>query len=97
MTIDSQSPQPPTRRFFGGHPTSVLARLVLLSILVGVILSALGFDPFNIVYSIERMVRAIYQMGWDLVNWVWRYFLLGAVIVVPIWFLSRLFKGRNRP
>jgi hypothetical protein len=24
---------------------------------------------------------------------VWRYFLLGAVIVVPIWFLVRLAKA----
>jgi hypothetical protein len=28
----------------------------------------------------------------------WRYFLLGAVIVIPVWLLSRLFGGapRNR-
>ena len=32
-------------RFFGGSPLSVIVRLVLLSILVGVILSALGLDP----------------------------------------------------
>jgi hypothetical protein len=32
-------------RFFGGPPLSVLARLVLLSILVGVVLSAIGLDP----------------------------------------------------
>jgi hypothetical protein len=27
---------------------------------------------------------------------LWRYFLLGAVIVIPIWLLSRMF-GANRP
>jgi hypothetical protein len=31
-------------------------------------------------------------MGFDAVRWLWRYFLLGAVIVVPIWFLVRLTK-----
>jgi hypothetical protein len=83
-------------RFFGGSPLSVLVRLILLSILVGVILSAIGLDPFDIWRSIERLVRSIWNMGWDAVDWAWRYFLLGAVIVVPIWILVRLAK-RGRP
>jgi uncharacterized protein DUF6460 len=80
-------------RFFGGPPVWVLVRLVLLSILVGVILSAIGFDPLNIISSIERLVRAIWEMGWDAVKWVWRYFLLGAVLVIPIWLIVRLLKA----
>jgi hypothetical protein len=83
-------------RFFGGSPVSVLVRLVLLSILVGVILSAIGLDPFDIWRSFERLVRSIWNMGWDAIDWAWRYFLLGAVIVVPIWLLVRLTK-RGRP
>jgi Family of unknown function (DUF6460) len=80
-------------RFFGGPPLSVLARLVLLSILVGVVLSAVGLDPWNIVHSVERLVRQIWDMGFDAVRWIWRYFLLGAVLVVPIWLLVRLARG----
>ena len=37
------------QRFFGGPPLAVLGKLVLLSILVGVILAALGLDPWNII------------------------------------------------
>jgi len=85
-----------TNRFFGGPPLSVLVRLILLSILVGVILSAIGLDPFDIWRSLERLVRSIWNMGWDALDWAWRYFLLGAVIVVPIWILVRLAK-RGRP
>jgi hypothetical protein len=83
-------------RFFGGPPLWVLARLILLSILVGVILSALGLDPLNIVRSLERLVRGIWDMGWDAVAWVWRYFLLGAVLVLPIWLIVRLVKAPAR-
>ncbi len=32
-------------RFLGGSPLTVLLRLILLSILVGVVLAAIGFDP----------------------------------------------------
>ena len=81
------------RRFFGGPPLAVLGRLLLLSILVGVILAAIGLDPWNIVESVRRLVVQIWTMGFDVVRWLWRYFLLGAVIVVPIWFLVRLAKA----
>lgn len=80
-------------RFFGGPPVSVAVRIILLSILVGVILSAIGLDPRDIWRSVERLVRSVWDMGWDAVVWVWRYFLLGAVIVVPIWLVVRLAKS----
>lgn len=77
-------------KFLGGSPLAVLVRLILVSILVGVILAALGLDPFDIVRSIERLIRSIWDMGFDAVRWLWRYFLLGAVIVIPIWIIMRL-------
>jgi hypothetical protein len=82
-------------RFLGGSPLAVLGRLVLLSVLVGVVLAAIGFDPWNIVYSIRRLFQWIYDFGYDAVSGLWRYFLLGAVIVVPIWLLSRLLSSRR--
>ena len=77
-------------KVLGGTPLAVLARLVLVSILVGVILAALGLDPFDIVHSIERLIRSIWNMGFDAIRWLWRYFLLGAVIVIPIWIIMRV-------
>jgi uncharacterized protein DUF6460 len=79
-------------RFVGGSPVMVLVRLVLLSILVGVILNVLGFDPWNILPSIQRFVVGIWDMGFDAVRWTWRIFLLGAIIVIPIWLIVRLIK-----
>jgi hypothetical protein len=79
-----------TTRIFGGSPLAVFGRLILVSVLVGVILSVLGLDPWNIIDSVRRLFRAIWDMGFDAVRWVWRYFLLGAVIVIPIWIIMRL-------
>ena len=84
-------------RFLGGSPLAVAFRLILLSILVGVVLAAIGFDPWNILISIRLLFQRLLDLGFDAVNWLWRYFLLGAVIVIPIWLLSRLFgspRGR---
>ena len=80
-------------RFLGGPPLAVAFRLILLHVLVGVILHALGFDPGNIIESIRRMVQAIWDMGFDAVRWLWRYFLLGAIIVVPIWLIVRFMRA----
>lgn len=80
-------------KVLGGSPLGVLVRLVLVSILVGVILSAFGLDPFDIVRSIQRVIRTLWDLGFDAFRWLWRYFLLGAVIVIPVWILMRLFNA----
>src|SRR6185437_9354371 len=77
-------------KVFGGSPLAVLGRLILISVLVGVVLAALGLDPFDILQSIERLIRSIWNMGFDAFRWLWRYFLLGAVIVIPIWLIMRV-------
>lgn len=84
-------------RFFGGSPLWVVVRLILLSIVIGVLLSALGLDPWNVLQSVERLIRRILDLGWDAVAWLWRYFLLGAVLVIPIWLIVRLVRsGQGR-
>jgi hypothetical protein len=80
-------------RFFGGPPLSVIFRLILLSILIGVILEVLGLDPWNIIESLKNLVLRIWDMGFDAVRWLWRYLLLGAAVVVPIWLIVRLMRA----
>ena len=91
-SLESRKPDY-VQRFFGGPPLAVAGRLVLLSILVGVILAAIGLDPWNILELVRRLIEHVWNMGFDAVRWLWRYFLLGAVIVVPIWLLVRLAKA----
>lgn len=81
------------RQFFGDSVTGTLIRLVLLSIVVGVIFSALGINPSNIVESIQRLIRRLTELGFDTVQWAVGYFLLGAVVVFPIWFIVRLMRS----
>ncbi len=83
-------------RFLGGSPAAVAVRLLLMSLLVGVVLAAIGFDPWNIIESIHLLFRRLWALGFDAINWLWRYFLLGAVVVIPIWLLSRIFGTSHR-
>ncbi|MGZ8401376.1 MAG: DUF6460 domain-containing protein [Methyloceanibacter sp.] len=83
-------------RFFGGNPALVLVRLVVLSLIVGVVLAALGFSPFDIIESLQRLIARIYDMGFVAVEKALRYFLLGAVIVFPVWLVMRVLKVMGR-
>jgi hypothetical protein len=83
-------------RFFGGNPGLVIVRLAILSLVVGVLLAALGFSPFDILESIRELIARIYDLGWTAIEKAGRYFLLGAVIVFPIWFIARLLKMIGR-
>src|SRR5262249_30281505 len=79
-------------RFFGGPPLSVIFRLILLSILIGLILEVLGLHPWNIIVGLNRLVLRVWGMGLGAVRWVWRYSLLGAAGAVPIGLVVRLMR-----
>ena len=83
-------------RFLGGTPLSVAVRLILISVLVGIVLHTMGLDAWDIVASIRSLFQRIWSLGFDTINWVWRYFLLGAVVVVPIWLISRFMNAPKR-
>jgi hypothetical protein len=98
--VDPGPPPPaspsPLTRFFGGPPAMVLLRLVLLSVVVGVVFAALGLDPSNIVGAFRRLLESIVDNSAELIRSVVRYFLLGAIIVFPIWLIVRLMKAGSR-
>lgn len=84
-------------RFLGGHPAMVFLRLAVISMIVGIVLAALGLNAFDVFESIKKLFVRIYEMGFDAFEWGLRYFFLGAVLVFPIWFVARLLKVRRDP
>lgn len=79
-------------RFLGDTPLRVFLRLLVISFVVGVILSALNIEPWEIYNWIERLVRRIWNMGFSFFEDAFQYLVIGAIIVVPIFLLMRLFK-----
>lgn len=87
-------------KLFGGNPVSVIVRLVLLSIIVGIVLSALDITPRDLVFRLRLLLQRVYDMGFGAVEWALQYFLLGAVVVVPIWLVIALIdrlRGKRKP
>ena len=87
---------PTVYRFFGGSPGRVLIQLVVISFVVGIVLNALGVSPYDIVNGLKDLAFRIYSMGFGTIEWAFRYFLLGAVIVFPVWLLMRLLRVGRR-
>ncbi|MCB1472495.1 MAG: integrase [Rhodobiaceae bacterium] len=79
-------------RFFGGPPAFVILRLALLSLILGLVLHAFGISPYDIFDGFRRLIERIYDMGFEAVELAFRYFIMGAVIVFPVWIVMRLLK-----
>jgi Domain of unknown function (DUF6460) len=85
-------------RFLGDTPWRVAIRLLVLSFAVGLVLSALGIRPYDIYEWMRRAILRIYDMGFDIFANSFEYLVAGALVVVPLFVISRLFKlgGRRR-
>jgi hypothetical protein len=79
-------------RMLGERPLSTIFRLIVLSIVVGVVLALFGMSPFELLDYVRVTILRIYHMGFDAFGWLFQYFLLGAVIVFPVWLISRLWR-----
>ena len=83
-------------RFFGGSPGMVLVKLVLLSVVIGVIMAVLGVDAFSILRAAQDLFYDLFDNFWDAGRTLLRWFLLGAVIVFPVWLIIRLMNMGRR-
>jgi hypothetical protein len=88
----------PLTRFFGGSPLWVLAKLAMLSVVIGLVLAVFGLDVQGILYALQELFYSFFDNIYDAFHAVWRWFALGAVIVFPLWLLSRVLNlgGRRR-
>jgi len=78
---------------------ATLAKLAVLSFIVGWILVQFDISPEDIFDNFGETLRRIYEMATSAVEWSAGYIVIGAVIVIPIWLLSVLLgaiKGRGR-
>lgn len=82
-------------RFLGGSPLSVLVRLVFLSLIVGAVMAFLGLTPRGLLDSAMHFVRSLGNLGFGAVRDLGDWVIAGALIVVPLWLLMRLFASRR--
>lgn len=82
-------------RFLGDTPLRVLLKLVLVSFVVGLVMSAFGWSPYDVVYAIRCFFERIWNMGFSAIENFVGYFLLGAAIVIPAFIIIRILSYRR--
>jgi uncharacterized membrane protein len=80
-------------RLMGGRPGSVIVRLVLLSLVVGFVMSVFGFNASDLLRGAVDAVREALRDGGSVIRQVIGYVAAGAAVVLPIWLLMRLARG----
>ncbi|WP_420560833.1 DUF6460 domain-containing protein [Tepidicaulis sp.] len=79
-------------KIFGGPILPTLIKLILASVGVGIVLAIFGIEPWQLWEDFLGTISRVWEMGFNLIDWSFTYFLLGAVIVLPIWLVVRLWS-----
>lgn len=77
-------------KFFEGSVFWTILRLVVISLIVGIVLATFNLDAFDLIQKLRELIRYFYTFGFEALRGAFEYFLVGAVIVFPIWVILRL-------
>lgn len=81
-------------RFLGERPFWLALRLLLISLVVGFLMQALGLEVRDLVDGVVTFVHALIRDGLGQMRPLTGYVVTGAAVVVPVWLLLRLMRRR---
>ncbi|VEJ45729.1 DUF6460 domain-containing protein [Bartonella vinsonii] len=76
--------------FLGGTLGRVAIKLLMLSLLVGIVLNFLGWTPRSLVRTITEFFKSLWETGFITLTNFFHMTMMGAIIVVPIFLLLRI-------
>ncbi|MDO8838989.1 MAG: DUF6460 domain-containing protein [Parvibaculum sp.] len=79
-------------RLFGGPVLATIFKLAVASIAVGIVLAILGIKPIDLWRDFLSTIANIWSMGFEAIDWSLQYLVLGAIVVVPIFIVVRLWS-----
>jgi len=83
-------------RFLGDTPIRTFAKLAIISLVVGIIMSALRFTPYDVWIMASDFARWLYELGFEAFGRIGIYFVYGAMVVVPVFIVMRLLAAGKR-
>ena len=82
-------------RLLGDRPGALVVRLVLISLVVGFLMSMLGLNPQSLITGAVDLVRDMLRDSTGVLRSFVGYVAAGAAIVVPVWLVLRLTSRRR--
>lgn len=75
---------------------ATILRLFILSIVIGLVLSAFDIDPESLLGAIGGTAESIFNIAVDAIEWAVPFALIGAVVVVPLWLILTALRIARR-
>ena len=82
-------------RFLGDTPGRTVLKLLVVSLVAGVVMSAFDWYPQDILLAVRDAFVNLWDTGFAALGRFGSYIALGAVIVVPAFILIRLLNWRR--
>jgi hypothetical protein len=84
-----------TKRLLGDTLGRTIIKLLVVSILVGMVMSVFNIAPFDVLYGIRDFFVRLWESGWAALGRFGDWLILGASIVVPVFIIIRLLNYRR--
>jgi hypothetical protein len=82
-------------RFLGDSIGRTLIKLIVVSLIVGFVMTVFGLTPWSIIDGVRDFILEIWHRGFSALGRVGDYLILGATIVIPLFVILRLFSYRR--
>ncbi|MCU0831240.1 MAG: DUF6460 domain-containing protein [Rhizobiaceae bacterium] len=82
-------------RMLGDSPLRVAVKLLIASLLVGIVLAALDWTPRDVYARVIDLFVSLWEAGFEALGRFGEYVLLGAAIVIPVFIVVRLLSVRR--
>lgn len=82
-------------RFLGDSPWRVIIKLSVVSLIVGFVMSAFHWSPWDIFYAMRDTVVHLWNMGFEALGRFASYIVLGAAVVIPLFIIIRVLSYRR--
>lgn len=82
-------------KMLGDSVARTIIKLLVVSLIVGFVMSVFHLTPWTIIYGIRDFVLNLWYTGFHALGSIGDYLLAGAVIVIPVFIILRLLSYRR--
>ncbi|MEM9999718.1 MAG: DUF6460 domain-containing protein [Pseudomonadota bacterium] len=79
----------------GDTVARTIIKLVVISVLVGMVMSVFGWTPVAIINGVAEFLGNIWQQGFAALGRFGDWLVLGASVVIPVFIIMRLLNYRR--
>ena len=84
-----------TRQILGDTLSRTIIKLVVVSLIVGAVMSVFGLAPMDIWHGLRDFALGLWHSGWAALGRFGDWLILGASVVIPLFILARLLSYRS--